>query len=70
MSTPNTTVEEGKAHYVKVRAAFVGQGTTLNAWCKVNGLHIQNVREAFFGRWNGDKASALVARVTQAAGIK
>lgn len=70
MSVNNTRSSDGKARYVKVRAAFVGQGTTLNAWCNLNGMHIQNVREAFFGRWKGDKASALVARVTEASGVE
>lgn len=47
---PNTEQSSGKDLYVKVRTAFVGQNTTLNAWCKENGTHIQNVRDAFFGK--------------------
>lgn len=70
MSLGNTPKDADQALYLKVRAAFVGQGTTLNAWCKENGTHLQNVRDAFFGRWSGEKASLLVERVTAAAGIE
>jgi len=70
VSTSNMILAEGKARYLAVRAGFVCQGTTLNAWCRQNGTHIQNVREAFFGRWKGNRASSLVARVTEAAEVK
>lgn len=70
MLNDNTRSEQGKARYVSARAAFVAKGTTLNAWCKENGTHIQNVREAFFGSWTGNAASTLVARVMSAAGVK
>ena len=70
MSTSNTPKDVDQALYLKARAAFVGQGTTLNAWCKANGTHIQNVRDAFLGRWAGEKATLLIERVTEAAGVK
>lgn len=70
VSTINTQDEAGKARYLKVRTGFVAQGLTLNAWCNQNGTHIQNVRDAFFGRWKGPQASALVEKVAAAAGVK
>lgn len=69
MSLPNTRENADQALYLRVRAAFVGQGTTLNAWCKDNGTHIQNVRDAFFGRWRGPGADELVRRVVTAAKV-
>lgn len=70
MSFANTPKEADQALYLRTRAAFVGQGTTLNAWCKENGTHLQNVRDAFFGRWTGEKATLLLKRVTKAAGVQ
>lgn len=70
MSVTNTPKDADQAQYLKVRAAFIGQGTTLNSWCIQNGTHIQNVRDAFFGRWRGERAAALLERVIQAAGTK
>ena len=48
----------------------MAQGLTLNAWRMKNGTHIQNVRDAFFGKWKGPQASALVAKVSTGAGVK
>lgn len=69
MSVSNITDVERKARYQKVRASFVEQGTTLTGWCRENGHHIQNVRDAFFGRWNGPAAQALILNVEAAAGL-
>jgi hypothetical protein len=57
-----------KERYLKVRVGFVAQGTSLNAWCRSNGIFIQYVRDAFLGRWNGPAAEALRERVTVASG--
>lgn len=67
MSSINTPKEDGKVRYRTARAAFVARGETLNAWCKANGRAIQNVREAFFGRWNGPGATEIVQAVERAA---
>lgn len=69
MSLSNTQEKVNQALYVRVRAAFVAEGSTLNGWCRANGTHIQNVREAFFGTWQGPKADALVRRVLEASGV-
>lgn len=69
MSVNNTPIDLGQVRYLRVRAAFVSQGTTLNAWCKANGSHIQNVRDAFFGKWKGERAAEMVARIVVASGV-
>jgi hypothetical protein len=61
---------EGKVRYQKVRAGFILQGSTLNQWCRENGVHIQNVRDIFLGRWQGPKATELRHRVSSAAGVQ
>lgn len=70
LSSTNTQDDVRKARYLRVRAAFIASGSNLNAWCNQNDLHIQNVRAAFVGGWKGDKAAALIARVTAAAGVE
>lgn len=67
MSASNTQKNASQARYAKARAGFIEAGTTLNAWCKANGKHIQNVRDAFLGRWVGVGADNLVAQVESAA---
>jgi hypothetical protein len=67
MSLSNTPEKGNQALYLMVRSNFVAQGSTLNAWCRANGVHIQNVREAFFGTWRGPRADELVLRVVEAA---
>lgn len=67
MSPSDICFHERKAAYQKARACFIVQGTTLNEWCRENGSHIQNVRDAVFGRWKGPRADDLVRRVTLAS---
>jgi hypothetical protein len=54
----------------QIRAGFVSQGTSLHAWCQTNGIDTQNARKAIVGIWTGPKATALVARIEGAAGVK
>jgi hypothetical protein len=68
MLVTNTQKEANQALYLRVRSAFVGQGTTLNAWCNANGVHVQNARAAFFGTWQGKGADHLVSRIVSASG--
>lgn len=70
MSGNNTPLPLDQADYNRIKAAFVARGTTLNAWCRANGVHIQNVRDAAFGRWRGAGASALMAKVIDSAGAQ
>jgi hypothetical protein len=53
--------------YQRVRAAFVGQGTSLNGWCTANGLNRQTVDRALMGKTTTRAALALVRRAVDAA---
>jgi len=53
--------------YRAVKAAFVLRGSSLNAWCRSEGVAQQNVRRAFTGAWSGPTAERLISRVKQAA---
>lgn len=69
LSETNTYHGGPEERYLKIRAAFVARGTSLNAWCSANGHHLPNVRAAIFGEWVGPKASELIAKVEDAAGV-
>lgn len=56
--------------HLKVRAAFVSQGSSLKRWCRENNITYSNSRDALIGRWNGPKGRKLRARIVSAAGIK
>ncbi len=45
--------------YRAVRAAFVVRGTTLNAWCKANGLNRQTVEKALKGLRHSRTGAAI-----------
>lgn len=47
--TPATGLVGSEDTYRAVRAAFIARGTTLNAWCKDNGLYRQTVEKALKG---------------------
>lgn len=67
-----TTVHEKDSPdlVTRVRAAFVLQGTTLNAWCLRNGLNRQYVDLSLRFVRNGPKAKALKAKTLKAAGVE
>lgn len=56
--------------HLRVRAAFVTQGSSLKRWCRENEVSYSNARDALIGRWNGVKGKAMRARVVQASGLK
>lgn len=59
-----------KQLYASVKAGFVAQHTSLNAWCKKHGIHRQNAREALLGIWSGKSGKELRARLIEASGIE
>jgi hypothetical protein len=59
ISGPNT----GKKLLLRVRTGFVAQGSSLNAWCRANGIFTQNARMALLGRWKDPAGKALVIRL-------
>lgn len=52
-----------------IRAGFVGQGTSLHAWCIANEIDSHNARKAILRKWNGPKADALIQKLLLAAGV-
>ncbi|MEP3427914.1 MAG: hypothetical protein ABJN98_04470 [Roseibium sp.] len=53
-----------------VRAGFVLQGTSLNAWCRANGIVRRTAEQSLSGENKSNNAVALVARIRLAAGLK
>lgn len=52
-----------------VRAGFILDGTTLNQWCKENGVHRSYAERALDGDVDGPKANELAWRLYVAAGL-
>ena len=55
--------------YQIVRAGFVAQGTTLNAWCTAQGVNRQTAARALSGERNGRRSRELRDRLVAAAGL-
>lgn len=55
--------------YREVRASFVLRYTTLNTWCKEEGIHQTNAKACLIGLWDGPKGKALRARIIEASGM-
>ncbi len=53
----------------RIRAGFTLQGTSLCAWCMVNGINPQNARKAIIGKWTGPKARLLVEQIENASKV-
>jgi lambda repressor-like predicted transcriptional regulator len=49
--------------YHSVRAALVARGSSLNAWCRANGVNRQTAERALLGHRNGKRAIALRERI-------
>ncbi|MEP1930641.1 MAG: hypothetical protein ABJJ37_05120 [Roseibium sp.] len=52
-----------------VRAGFVLQGSSLNAWCRANGIVRRTAEQSLSGENKSTNAVALVARIQLAAGL-
>lgn len=61
--------EEFRHRHRLVRAGLTAQGTSFQAWCLREGVTRQNADKALMNQWKGPKASALVARILQAAKV-
>ncbi len=55
--------------YQIVRAGFVAQGTTLNAWCTAHGINRQTACRALTGERGGRRSRELRDRLLLAAGL-
>ncbi|HPE80989.1 MAG TPA: hypothetical protein PKZ35_13410 [Gammaproteobacteria bacterium] len=59
----------GRELYLRVRAGFILQDTTVSAWCEVQGIPRQHALAVLTGQWNGPKAKRLRTRIIEASGI-
>lgn len=55
--------------YNRVRGGFVAQGTSLSKVCESVGVKRQAARLALLGGWTGPRASEVVQKLTEKAGI-
>ena len=67
--TNENLLENFKQRHRLVRAAFIAQGTSFQAWCIQEGVTRQNADKALMNQWQGPKASTLIARILQAAKV-
>jgi hypothetical protein len=54
---------------LKVKAHFVGKGTTLAAWCRSNKIDQSNARQALLGSWDGPNGQAVRIALAKEAGL-
>lgn len=54
--------------YLRVRAGFVAQGTSLTQWCRKRGVDTSNARAALAGAWNGPAGRKLREDLISASG--
>jgi len=60
-------MQVGKQLIQHVRAGFIRQGSSLNAYCRDNSIDNSNVYKALIGNWNGKKAKALRDKLIEAS---
>ena len=56
--------DPGLPFYNRVKAGFILQNSSLEAWCREHNLRRQNVTSALLGGWRGPKARELVTRIS------
>lgn len=59
----------GEEAYAQVRGLLIAQQKNLKDWCEDNGTHQGNLKDAFYGSWNGAKAKSLVNKACKDAGV-
>jgi len=62
-------ITTGPELYNHVRAGFTSHGTSFHRWCNENDVSRQNATTALLGGWRGPKATALIKRIIDAAGL-
>lgn len=55
---------------LQVRGDFTRKGTSLSAWCKLNGIDHAHAHRVLRGHTNGAKAQALRDRLIEASRLK
>lgn len=61
--------DQATLRHRRVRAGLIAKGTSFTAWCEANGIKHQNARKALLGQWVGPKATQIVERALDAAGV-
>ena len=67
--TEESLPENLKQRHRLVRAGFMAQGTSFQAWSIQESVTRQNADKALMNPWQGPKVSALVARIPEAAKV-
>lgn len=60
----------GVAIYQKVKGGLIAKGDSVTAWCKRQGTSTSNLRQAFYGSWDGERARALRDQAIRDAGLE
>lgn len=55
--------------YQRVKGGLIAKGDSVTAWCKRNGTSTSNLRQAFYGSWNGERAKELRNKAMNDAGV-
>ncbi len=67
MNNPVPTPSRELLH--KVKAHFVGKGSTLAAWCRDNKVDQSHARQALLGSWDGPKGQKVRIALATEAGL-
>ena len=68
MSIQNNVFQPGAILHEVIAGAMRSSGTTLNEWCKSNGLARTTARQITFGMSAGPRSQALLNQLIDAAG--
>ena len=61
------SIPQSRELLIRVRAAFVLQGLSFNAWCKANGIVRRTAEQSLIGDIHSDNAKALVSKIVRDA---
>lgn len=56
--------------YQRVKGGLIAKGDSITAWCKRHGTSTSNLRQAFYGSWDGERAKELREQAIKDAGLK
>jgi len=62
-------MQPGQQLIQEVRAGFIRQGTSLNAYCRNNGIEGKTVHRLLSGKWDGEVAKRKRKQLMDAANV-
>ena len=68
MPLKNNKFQPGTILHEVIVGAFRSSGSSFEAWCNENDVHTSSARQATYGQSGGDKGTALLDRIIDAAG--